>query len=65
MRFVRMSQELIPISPVFQKPNLDRSDAEAPQMGYNLFDYLRIQRMAAVAGRISATSTQLVGYSPV
>ena len=35
MRFVRVSQELIPIRPLVQNPNLDRSAFRSPLRGWS------------------------------
>jgi hypothetical protein len=35
MRFERVSQELIPIRPLVQNPNLDRSDFQVVPSGLN------------------------------
>ena len=36
MRFVRVSQELIPIRPLVQNPNLDRSEVQVAPTGLEL-----------------------------
>ena len=36
MRFVRLSQELIPIRPLVQNPNLDRSEVQVAPPGLDL-----------------------------
>jgi hypothetical protein len=36
MRFVRVSQELVPIRPLVQNPNLDRSEVQVAPTGLEL-----------------------------
>ncbi len=42
MRFVRLSQELIPIRNLVQDPNLDRSDHRSPRTGFSRGTHLMV-----------------------
>ena len=60
MRFVRVSQELIPIRPLVQNPNLDKSEvqvAPAADFLWNLVALSNFMRLSLLKGAQTASSS--------